>query len=626
MARFSRFVPFIIIAVVAMAVYYNIFGNSFLINWDDTEYVTNNPDIRGFSPDNIRAVFTSYYGGNYAPIQMLSYMLDYSIWGLDPRGFLLTNLILQAVNSSLLYILLRRYFGTSANLSLLAALIFLCHPVQVESVAWVSQRKNLLSATLFLTAIIAYINYVTRPAERNLSYGSYGISIALFTLSILTKSVTIILLPLILLFDICHISQRNIRIMLLDKIPYVFISLIAAVLTLLSQNPYSGGGITATYHGESGSATAFTMMTVLPRYFRLIFFPRELSPVYDVPIRNSLVDAQVIGSLILILALLAFGFRLFKTQRKLFFWYGFFFIALLPVSQIVPIVTLMNDRYLYFPLMGFCGFLAGSIMQLPQHRFNQTVRSSLPLLAVGGIICLGILSHIQTRIWHDSLALWEKSVQINPESSSAWTGLATSYHAHNKSTAALQAYLKAVSLNPANRIALNNLTLMFLSLGKQDKAEQYALHLIRTNPDYALGFSTLGTCYLSRGEVDLAVLSDNKALSLQPDLAAAWNLKGDIALLRKNFDEAIGDYEKGYSLNKNGADTYYYSLAAVAAARGNVKAALDFLRSAYQHGLAKSPEELLNNPYLTKLSDNEEFRGVISDGYAKNRNNPLIFK
>lgn len=626
MSRFSKFIPFIIITVAAVAVYYNILGNSFLINWDDTEYVTNNPDIRGFALNNIRAVFTSYYGGNYAPIQMLSYMFDYSIWGLDPRGFLLSNLLLQTINSSLLYILLRKYFGTGAYLSLLAALVFLCHPVQVESVAWVSQRKNLLSATFFLSALIIYINYATKTDEYTRKYSFYGISIALFTLSLLTKSVTIILLPIIMLFDVCQTPRRKTREMLIDKIPFALISMFAAVLTLLSQNPFSGGGITATYHGESGSATAFTMTTVLPRYFRLIFFPSGLSPVYEVPIRNSLVDAQVTGSLILILALAVFGFRLFKTQRILFFWYGFFFIALLPVSQIVPIVTLMNDRYLYFPLMGFCGFLACSVLKVPEQRLSQPVRNSLLLLAFGGIIGLGILSRIQTGVWHDSLTLWEKAVQINPESSSAWTGLATSYHAHNKSTAALQAYLKAVSLNPANKIALNNLTLMYLSFGRQDKAEQYALHLIRTNPDYALGFSTLGTCYLSRGEVELAELSGNKALNLQPDLAAAWNLKGDIALFRNKYGEAIDDYEKGYSLNKNGADTYYYSLAAVEAARGNTKAALELLISAYQHGLSKSPEELVNNPYLVKLSGSEEFRRIVTDGYTRNRSNPLIFK
>lgn len=626
MTRINKFIPLFIFSAITFAVYYKILGHTFLINWDDTEYVTANPAIMGFTLEHIKAVFSSYYGGNYAPVQMLSYMFDYSIWGLDPRGFLLTNILLHITNGWLLYRLLKSCFDMSEGVALSAALIFLCHPVQVESVAWVSQRKNLLSATFFLMSFISYIRYATtaEPAKRTIRL--YGLSLLLFVVSILTKSVTIILFPVILLFDICHVRHKSLRRVLLDKLPYLAITLAAGLITLLSQNPHSGGGMSATYHGESGAATAFTMLTVLPRYFRLLLYPTGLSPVYEVPIRTTLIDFQVTASLIFLIALGAAGIWLFRRHRDLFFWYAFFFIAMLPVSQIVPIVTLMNDRYLYFPMFGFSTVISASVLQAVQQSRVKPPPLLLQAVVVAVITGLGVASHYQSRIWHDSITLWKRAIRQFPESSSAWTGLATSHHAGRETSAALQAYLNAVNLNPSNRIALNNLALMYLSLGKPDKAEEYALHLIRSNPDYALGFSTLGICYLSRGETDLAELAGNKALELNPRLAAAWNLKGDIALVRTRYDEAERNFGIGYGLDRNAADRYHYSLATVEAALGNQAAAIDHLRLAYQNGLSVTPETVRTNPHLAVLRGHPGFERIITEGYARNQGRPVVFK
>lgn len=626
MMRLRNVATGIIFTIAVLSIYCNVLNHSFLINWDDTLYVTANVNIRGFTPENIRAIFTSYYGGNYAPIQMLSYMLDYSIWGLNAHGYLLTNILIHIANGWLFYTLLKKHFATTENIALMAALIFLCHPVQVESVAWISQRKNLLSATLLLLSLITYIRYTTASGPKARNHYFYGISLVLFLLSLLTKSVTVILLPIALLFDVCHAHHKKVRTVILDKIPYLIITLTAALITLLGQNPFSGGGISSTYHGGSGSATALTMTTVLSRYLKLLFFPSGLSPMYDVPIKTSVLDVQVIFSLLIILALCTIGVWLFKKRRDLFFWYGFFFIAMLPVSQIVPIVTLMNDRYLYLPLLGFSVFISGCAAFIAHQCPNKMAGNVLKSFVVIIIICLGATSHLQSRIWHDSMTLWERAVQNFPQSSATWTGLATSYHAHNKPSAALQAYLRAVNINPANNIALNNLALMYLTFNKQEKAEQYALHLIRTNPDYALGFSTLGTCYITRNEVDLAELSANKALSLNPRLSAAWNLKGEIYLRKKKYEDAIGYFEKGYENDRYATDMYHYYLATVEAARGNMRTALNHLNFAYKEGLSTPPEAVRSNLNFDTLRKYPEFETIVTEGYGRNRHLPLIFK
>ena len=143
----------IFIVTLTFLVYWNCLSHEFLFNWDDPEYVVNNPAIRGLTFINIEKAFTSFYVGNYSPIQIISYMIDYSIWGLNPKGFILTNIILHACNGVLVYLILFRYFNNPLP-ALISALLFVSHPVQVESVAWVAQRKNVVAMFFFLLPFV----------------------------------------------------------------------------------------------------------------------------------------------------------------------------------------------------------------------------------------------------------------------------------------------------------------------------------------------------------------------------------------------------------------------------------------------------------------------------------------
>ena len=172
-SRVVRFTPLLVLLLAGLAIYGRMLGHDFLPTWDDAGYVLDNPDIRGFTIANLRAVFSRFYMGNYAPVQMLSYMLDYSIWGLRPWGYLLTNLLLHLANGLLFYHLVQRLEGDD-SWAWLAALIFLVHPVQVESVAWVSQRKNLLAMLFSLLSFHGYLRF--RLAVERLSRSELCVS------------------------------------------------------------------------------------------------------------------------------------------------------------------------------------------------------------------------------------------------------------------------------------------------------------------------------------------------------------------------------------------------------------------------------------------------------------------
>jgi len=209
--------PLLVLTGATFAVYGRILGHDFLSNWDDNRYVLENVDIQGFGWDRIKAVFTSYYVGNYAPVHLLSYMLDYALWGLWPGGYLLINILLHTVNGLLLYRLFLQLVSGRIG-AFFGAAFFLLHPVQVESVAWVSQRKNVLAMFFFLVAWELYRSY--RDSRGRRAGGRYAASLVALLLALLAKSVTVIFLPLMVLFDRCYPSTSR-RFSIGDKIPYL---------------------------------------------------------------------------------------------------------------------------------------------------------------------------------------------------------------------------------------------------------------------------------------------------------------------------------------------------------------------------------------------------------------------
>ena len=396
--------------VSCLLVYASSLSHDFIPLQDDNAYIILNSSIRGFSRENIKSAFTTFYAGNYAPLNLISYMLDYSISGLKPSGFILTNIVLHILNGLLFFHLLIRSRFTPVSASA-AAFIFLLHPVQVESVVWASERKTVLAMMFFLFAVHCYLNYITQTAKKRRTI-QYLLSLFSFVLAVLSKSVVVILPAALMIHDLVYRKRDRQWQWLKDKVPFILIALIGAAITFYSQDPGRDGGRTG-FHGGSALATLFTMLPVLVKYLRMIFWPTELSIYYgSIQIKTSFDEDVFLGGLVAVVLIVS-GIVLWRKKRELFCWYALLFVGLLPVSQIIPIVTLINDRYLYFPLLGGAAFIIGCINCLDE-RFPG-LRRAVPGLAVFVFITISLLTYNQTKTWQNTLTLYRQVIDTNPD-------------------------------------------------------------------------------------------------------------------------------------------------------------------------------------------------------------------
>ncbi|MBI1922314.1 MAG: tetratricopeptide repeat protein [Geobacter sp.] len=517
--------PIAVLIIATFVGYAGILNHDFLSNWDDQLYVTWNETIRGFTFEHLKDAFTRFYIGNYAPIHIISYILDYSIWGLNPAGFLFTNILIHAGNVLLFYALMIRN-SVSTGIAFLAGYIFALHPVQVESVAWVSERKNLLSMFFFLLAFHCYIAY-----RQNRKYGkiAYAGSVMFLVTSLLSKPVSVIFPVVLILYDMCFPGCDGKRGKISDKLPFLAASLAIMVVTYLSQSPQHHGG-RAEYHGGSPWFTFLTMLPVLTRYIKILFLPTDLSVGYYLPVATGITPG-VILSFLAVVALIILGGFFFVKKRPLFFWYALFFIGLLPVSQIVPLITLMHDRYLYFPMLGAAaiGAQALSIVCIPS---VSGFRAIAPIAILLPLLSLPWMSRQRAETWRNSVTLWSDTVHKMPDAPFAWTGLGSAHLNSNEREKALASYAKALDFEPDNGKALVNIGLIHCDAGEFGQAEPYLTKMVVTNPDDSWGHVAMGILDFQKGEMEQAEAACSRALTLSPADAGAWLLLGNIYFKR----------------------------------------------------------------------------------------------
>ena len=516
----------LVLTIASFALFWQALGHDFLINWDDRQYVLDNPVIRGFSFEHLKTAFTTFYIGNYAPLHLISYMLDYEIWGLRASGFIFTNLLLHTVNGLLFYLLLKRVDGEKAWI-LPAALIFLLHPVQVESVVWVSQRKNLLAMLFFLICIYLYSLY--KEKNRNHDKLFYILSLAAFLMALLSKSVVVILPLVLILYDVCYREKSNIKGLLIDKLPFIIIAVIFSFVAVESQSIQFQGGKTS-YHGGTPYATFLTMLPVLVHYLRLVIWPAGLGAVYDVPIKTG-IDAEVAVAAVLCAILFFVGIALYRRRRDIFFWFALFFIGLIPVSQIVPIVTLMNDRYLYFPMLGATAFLGVVMFRDAKWRElldqPKNIAASGCFLLIAGALAAATFQRV--GVWQNSATLWGDAVRKAPKLALTYDCFGEGLLQQGRIDEAISQLEIAIRMEPdaatrtlsqSERIGLantrNNLGTAYGMKGMTDAAIMQFTIAIQLNPDFAKAYYNLGNGLMHKGLVAQALRSFENAVRLEP--------------------------------------------------------------------------------------------------------------
>ncbi len=445
MSLMSLWFPALLVGAVSFLAMSPALKLDFLMLWDDPLYVVNNPLIHSWSLSNLAGIFTRFFVGNYAPVQILSYTLDYSIWNLDPFGYHLTNVVLHACNASLVFLLTRR-LGYGVPTALVGALIFALHPTQVESVAWVSQRKNVLAMTFTLLSVLCHI----RSGEER-RVGFRGLSLAFYGMALLTKSVAIGL-PLVLMAADIHLKRRRSA---PDRvawvISYFLFAIAAAILSVRSQ--HSTGAV--HYYGGSPWATALTMCGVALDYARIVIFPTNLAGIYK-PEIVTVVDVRVLAGLGLVFGFLWFVVWCYRTGRTgLFFWCVWILVTVLPVSQIVPINALMADRYLYFPMVGM-GVLIG--MALNSYSAGLPERGIAVLILTA---CIALTVH-RIPLWKNDFVFWQDVVRKTPSDAQSHVHYGIELEKRRQDVAALREYETAVEFDSTYYWAYNQLAVLYL--------------------------------------------------------------------------------------------------------------------------------------------------------------------
>ena len=502
----------LIVAIAAIAPYLPALSFQFL-NWDDDVYVLTNPWIRAWSSENLAHIFTKPYYWNFLPLHLVSYMVDYSLWGLNPTGYHLQSIALHALNAVLAMLVVRRMLGSSV-VAFLAALLFAVHPSHVEAVAWISIRKDLLS-TMF--ALLTVYFYLRAASSTSIRWPSYAASIVCFALGLLSK-VSIVTLPLFLLLLDRFKPEgepRNPWIRdLATKIPYAVLG-----VWLVWWNTLAQAKAAAPYARD---AVSYAMVKghAVWNYLGLLLGVLRGSPDYDAPVLGKelvTVSASLAGLLFLpAAAWVAYRLR----NRPAFLGIAWIFVTLLPALAF-PLVTYMADRYLYAPSLGFCWLLAVGIVGL-SGRVAQPRWRTAALVGLSLVPLVGFLARTRENlpVWRDSESLWTYAV-TRCQDFRAYTNLAEVRLGQKRWDEAER--LLRLSARVDNATTYQNFAVLYYELGRYPEAVDAlnrALAILRQqgwDPGQAsVLYYNLGAMYLKLGQKDKTIEVLEAALRENP--------------------------------------------------------------------------------------------------------------
>jgi tetratricopeptide (TPR) repeat protein len=553
------------------------------INVDDESYVTDNPHVRtGLSWANAVWALTAYHAGNWHPLTWLSLQLDTQLFGLNPRAFHIVNVALHAVNAMLLFLVLRRLTGAFWPCSAVAA-FFAVHPLHVESVAWIAERKDVLSGLFFLLTLWAYAVYAERPSRLR-----YLLVLLLFALGLMAKPMLVTLPCLLLLLDfwplrrfsfsppgalpgevevhhsslITHHSSL-IRRLIAEKLPLLALAAGACLLTFRAQV----GFIQSTAAVQLADRLANAVVSYV-EYLRATFWPADLAFFYPLN-RKDLLWWRVAGSALLLAAITTLALVERRRRPHLLVGWLWYLGMLVPVIGLVQVAGQARaDRYTYLPLVGVFIVLAWSAGEWTRRRQSSAVVGSCAVVLLAGCV---LITWQQSGYWHDSVSLWERTLAVMPDNGGAHLGLAGGLAQEGKADEAERHYLRAVELlnSAAAHAALGkfllregrmeealpylaraveqmpgvwmnryNLGVVLLRLGRTAEAREQLAEVVRLAPDFGGGHFHLGLALAQLGALEQARDELTQAVLSSPSDAEARYQLGYVLLRQSKLNEA----------------------------------------------------------------------------------------
>jgi tetratricopeptide (TPR) repeat protein len=626
------FLCLLIIAGATAAAFLPALGNGFT-NWDDDAYITGNQDIQEFTAGNIKKIFSSSYVGNYQPITMLTYMVEHFLFGLNPSGYHGTSVLLHCVNGLLVFALVFGFSGSRAA-GLIAALLFAVHPLRVESVAWVAERKDVLSTLFYLLSLLSYLRYIKKGGARK----NLRASMAAMVLSLLSKPMAVSL-PFVLLLIDYAVSRKIGRKALLEKAPFFAAAAVFTVITVVTQK--SVGPVTEYY------SPPLVLRLCVP-FYGVIFYlfktavPLHLCPFYSFPEKPDagmtallLASPFIVAGLAALVAWYAARARrvpegaafLFGSRRTLVFGSLFFIITLAPVLQLVPVGgAIVAERYTYLPVIGLVFLLAeaGAFLLKVKLRESTAARTAFWAVFALAAAVLVFMTRERCGVWKNSITLWSDTIEKCP-TAVAYTNRGAAYDAQGNHERAIENFNNAISLNPEYALEYSNRGLAYKAMGDFDRAIEDYTRAIRLNSKYAMAYCNRGVAYKAKGEIGRAMEDYDEAIRLNPEYAQAYNNRGvaknalgdqvraieDFSMAirfnpkyaqaynnrgvayccRGEFGRGIEDYTKALALNPAYSEVYYNRGQAYRAVRDRGRA-LDDIKKACGSGIEAACREL----------------------------------
>lgn len=454
--RFKSWLASCALVVLVAIVYWPTLTFDF-VNWDDPWYVINNPLIRSWQPSNLWKIGTEIAVLNFAPITIFSYLVDYTVWGgLNPGGFHLTNVLLHAVNAVLVYHLVSR-LSQNSFVGWTTAALFALHPVQIETVAWIASRKGLLSGMFIFAALLCWLR-PQRTGKQEL------LGIGFFVLALLSKAIAVVVPAIVLLYDIWVRRDSFAKALSRQFVPGLLA--VWLLLVTMSAQKTAMGGIRG--HFELNKAEILAVDSViLWRYVGMLAAPTDLCVLYDPP-TQGIVGSVVLASLSWLVVVLA-AYRC-RIRYPLITWaLTTSLILLLPVLNLFPITTLMNDRYLYLPsiplfalaAVGMLRLLKLALQQISRFRNAEQSRVWTSRLAwtcgLSAVFVYGLLAQRHLPVWRNGHTLWNHATQHVPHLAVVQIQLANLLHDEGDDAQAKAQLLTALTRcrpDPADRVRI----------------------------------------------------------------------------------------------------------------------------------------------------------------------------
>jgi len=602
----------LILTAVTVAVFWQV-TNSEFVNFDDDQYVTENSHVHeGFTREALIWAFTTSHMGNWHPLTWMSHMVDCQIFGLNPWGHHLTSLFFHTLNTVLLFMVLKWMTGALWQ-SLFVAALFAVHPLHVESVAWVAERKDVLSTLFWMLTLWAYLGYTKRPGVKR-----YLIIILPFALGLMAKPMLVTLPFVLLLLDYWPLKRielgqsgagRPAAIqpstiakepraqafhLLREKTPLFVLAAVSSVLTFIVQRSEGAVRTLEVYPAQARISNALVSYVI---YIKKMIWPESLAVFYPHPGQSlPMYQTALAGLLLLIISFVVI--RLGRRYPYLPVGWLWYVGTLIPVIGLVQVgAQAMADRYTYVPLIGLFLLVSWGVPELVRSwRYRRT---ALALAAGSLLLALMPCTWLQVQNWRSSTALFEHALQATANNALAHHNLGVALADQGKLQEAITHYHLSLGITPNNFKVYNNLGKALVRQGKLQEALIHYQKALYLNPNYAEAHNNLGVAQARLGDFDKAIDHYFEALRLKPDWLEVYNNLANAFSTQGKFDQAIAYYSKVLRLKPDYADANN-NLAIALAGRGRFFEALSY----YSEALRLEPDsaEIHNNLAVALLN------------------------